>query len=328
MIKQLLVPLLLLALLAALASAQEGQVSVTVDASPREGGSVVIQSAVTSGSIPVYPYTFSVPRGAQLTLSTQPAPGFKLWYWLINGTQYKGDTVTVTVQGSSMMITAVFGPNATVAVSETAVAVVYVTQSGQVWVQPKPLQLEAPQLDQSISAQLYAVVEWVNETYTDPFGVNRTRLVAKPSFKLRLANKCRTTCEPVSFYAYLPNGTSLLAVTLADNETVVNWPNRTALLLVSAAGKTFGPYVASAAEPAALVPMDIAPFLPLLPLGLFVALAVRSNVRDAALGLSAYVVFASTLWSALGATSYVPITVIGFVVAGILLALDVFAARR
>jgi hypothetical protein len=319
----LLVPLL--ALLAAPALAD--QVAVTVDASPREGGTVSAYSAVTSGAFPSLPYTFTAPAGTQITFAAQPAPGYKLWYWLVNGTKYAGSTLSVTAQGRNLTVVAVFGPNATVMMAETEVATLYVTSTGQVWVQPKPLQLQVPALDQTVTAQLYYSVQWVNQTYTDAFGFTRSRLVPQASFRLRLENRCGRTCEPAAFYVYHPNGTPAFAATLRGNSTEVPWGNRTALILVYMAGRWWGPYVPVAVEAAYPVPQDVAPYLPLLPLGLFVALAVRSNARDAALGLAAYVAFAAAIWGAFGAGAYLPVTVVGFTVAAVLLAVDVFSRR-
>ena len=320
---------LLLAVLAALAGAEGGQVKVVVDAAPREGGAVRVASAVTSGLLPQLPYTFFVPAGTQLALSPAPNAGYKLWYWNVNGTRYTGDTIALVAQGSVLTVTAVYGPNVTLTVTETAVATLYVSREGYVWVEPKPLQLELPELDQTVSATLSSAVRWVNQSYVDIFGVTRYKMVAEPSFALTLENSCRRTCVPVHFYVFHPNGTLAASVTLAGNSTSMPWPNRTAIVFVEVkgTGKLLGPYAPIAVEAAEPMPEDVLPFIPLLPLGIFVALAVRSSVRDAALGLAAYALFATPLLSAFGVSAAIPATAIGFTVAIALLVVDLFGKR-
>jgi hypothetical protein len=318
---------LLLALATLPALAQPQQVLVTVDASPREGGAVSIVSATTSGLVPALPYTFAVPSGTQLSLSAAPNPGYKLWFWYVNGTKHAGDAITLTAQGSSLQVIAVYGPNTTLVAAETAVATVYVTKEGYVYVQPKPIQLEFPQLDQRIYAKLTASVQWVNETYTDVFGATRARPTARSSYTLVLGNICGSTCEDATFYAFYPNGSPAFARTVRNEEVQVSWPNRTAVVYVRVAGRLSGPHALAALEPAAPVPEGALPFLPLLPFGVFVALAVRSSVRDAALGAAAYALLGGYVLAAFGTSLAIPVTAFGLAVAALLAFVDVFGRR-
>jgi hypothetical protein len=75
------------------------------------------------------------------------------------------------------------------------------------------------------------------------------------------------------------------------------------------------------------VPESALLFLPLLPFGVFVALAVRSSVRDAALGAAAYALLGGYVLAAFGTSLAFPVAAFGLAIAALLAFVDVFGKR-
>jgi hypothetical protein len=333
-VRALALLLALLPLLAAgLAAAQQGGgvTAVTLSVFPDSScGSIVVLSGASPGAVSQYPYTFTAPQGTTLTLSAQPAPGFRLSKWIVNGTEYSAGVLQVTVSGSSLSITAVFTLNMTVTVVKTPVGTVYVSTTGFTWVEPSPLRLDVLPVRQAVNAYVnISSISWRQAAAGDALNLS-SRAVYAPSatYELVLVNRCLETCYPVTFYAYDLDGNLRLQQTLQNATYTAPWGSDRAVVYVQVNGQVYGPFLAAAPAPASPVPDWLAPLFFLLPLGLFVALGVRASARDAALGMLAYAVLAPTLLALIGLPrTAIPVAGTIATVAVILLLVDRYARQ-
>ena len=324
------------ALLAALlalpvALAQGGDVAmVTLDVLPDATcGKVVILSGASPGAVDSYPYTFTAPAGTVLTLSASPAAGYRLWKWLVNGTEYQGGVLQLAVTGGSIRVTAVFALNTTVSVVKTVVGNVYVSTAGYMWVEPAPLTLDVLPLRQQVAAYINTSATWQQVREADPLNLTaRLAWRAQPSYTLVLVNRCAETCYPVTFHVYSASGDLAAVENVENGEATLPWQDSTAVIFITVAGRTYGPFLAAAAAPAARVPEWLAPLAALLPLALFVALGVRSSAREAAVGMVAYAFFSSIVLALLGLPrAAAPVAGTTVTIAVILLLVDKYARQ-
>jgi len=332
-VRALALLLALLPLLAAgLAAAQgQGVTAVTLSVVPDSScGSIVVLSGASPGAVGQYPYTFTAPQGTTLTLSAQPAPGFRLSKWIVNGTEHAPGVLQVTVSGSSLSITAVFTLNMTVTVVKTPVGTVYVSTTGLTWVEPSPLRLDVLPVRQAINAYVnISSISWQETTARDVLNLtSRAAYAPSAAYELVLVNRCLETCYPATFYAYDLGGNLRLQQTLQNATYTAPWDSDRAVVYVLVNGQLYGPFLAAAPAPASPVPGWLAPLLFLLPLGLFVALGVRASARDAALGMLAYAVLAPTLLALIGLPrAAIPVAGTIATVAVVLLLLDRYARQ-
>jgi hypothetical protein len=326
--------LVLLPLLAAgLVAAQRegGMTAVTLNVVPDSScGSIVILGGASPGAVSQYPYTFTAPQGTTLTLSAQPASGFRLSKWIVNGTEYPAGVLQVTVSGSSLSITAVFTLNVTVAAVRTPVGTVYVSTTGLTWVEPSPLRPDVLPVRQAVAAYVnIPSISWQQATAGDVLNLtSRTVYAPNATYELVLVNRCLETCYPVTFYAYDLDGNLRLQQTLKNATYTAPWGSDRAVVYIQVGGQVYGPFLAAAPAPASPIPDWLAPLLFLLPLGLFIALGVRASARDAALGMLAYAVLAPTLLVLIGLPrTAIPVAGTIATVAVILLLVDRYAKQ-
>jgi len=302
-----LVALVLFAVLlfmSASARADNNFVTVTINVLPDPGaGSISIGG---TGAVPSYPYSFNVPSGTTITLTATPSSGYRLEKWIVNGTEYAPGTLTVTVAGNQMEIDAVFSFNLTVSVIETVVGRVYVSLNGVTWIEPKPLSLDVLPVKQRLGVYInVSVANWTQRSIYDIFNFTK-RTVSTPNtrYSLVIQNICGETCYNVTYYVYDANGTLRYTGTIRNQTVVVPYNSNYALYIMVINGRIYGVYAATALEPVAQVPDWLLPLVPLIPLAFFVAIAMKSNTRDTAIGIIFYAFIAATLYQVLGLPRY------------------------
>jgi hypothetical protein len=286
------------------ARADNNFVTVTINVLPDPGaGSISIGG---TGVVSSYPYSFNVPSGSTITLTATPSSGYKLEKWVVNGTEYSPGTLTVTVAGNRMEIDAVFSFNLTVSVIETVVGRVYVSLNGVTWIEPKPLTLDVLPVKQKLGVYINTTVTgWTQRSIYDIFNfTHRTVSTPNTAYSLVIQNICAETCYNVTFYVYDANGTLRYAGTVLNKTVVVPYNSNYALYLMVINGRIYGVYTATALAPVAQVPDWLLPLIPLLPLAFFVAIAMKSNTRDSAIGIIFYAFIVAPLYQILGLPRY------------------------
>ena len=293
-----------LVFLLATAKADNNFVTVTINVLPDpSAGSISIGG---TGTVPSYPYSFNVPSGSTITLTATPSSGYKQEKWVVNGTEYAPGTLTVTVAGSQMEIDAVFTFNITVSVIDTVVGKVYVSLNGVTWIEPKPLSLDVLPVKQRLGVYINAsVANWTQRSIYDIFNFTQ-RTVSTPNTKYSLViqNICGETCYNVTYYVYDANGTLRYTGTLVNQTVVVPYNSNYALYIMVINGRIYGVYTATALAPVTQVPDWLAPLIPLIPLAFFVAIAMKSNTRDSAIGIIFYAFIVAPIYQVLGLPRY------------------------